>query len=369
MRASNFLFFVLLFLGKHDVFSQSPSATWPFPNVNRPNCSSMPPAATTCTKWAVKNGRWDNGDTWNGGTIPKNRDIVCVPSGITVTVKNPTYTAATVCPATDTNATPNCYLFVCGIVDFDASGKLHLGCNSSISILPGGTVLPANGNSDLIQIGTTVVWRDNNSTLTGPSCVCVGCPSNNTGCTYSAPLPAQFISFSASQKNQHQVDLNWSTNREVNVNEFVIERSINATQWSAIGMMKAISDERTTNTYSFGDHMPNAGMNYYRLKQVDRDGHFVFSNIVLVNLVDKGAGFSVFPNPAKDKITVYSSGGLHPRMQLQLFKKDGVMVKSIFVQSANSQMVDIGELSNGFYFLRIIDEKGSAVHVQSVIKN
>ena len=368
-----FLLFSFLFVSQFSVLSQQSSATWPFTNVARPNCTSMPPAVgSTCTAWPIQNGRWDVKETWYNDRIPGNMDIVCIPAGITVTVKNPTYTATTVCPVTNTAVTPQLFIFCCGTIDFDASGKLHLGCNSSIQILPGtpaGRILPANGNSDLIQIGTTVVWRDNNTTLTGPTCVCDGCPANNTGCVFSAPLPSQLISFSANQKNQYQIELSWLTLQEFNTDNFIVEKSLNGANWLQVGNLFAKGGESQKTSYNLTDSKPVNGINYYRLKKLDRDGHFEYSNIVQVNFRESALGFSVFPNPAKDKVTIYAKSGFTQGMQAQLYHKNGMLLETKYIQSANAQSMDISDLSNGLYFMRIVDAKGVTLHTQSVIKN
>lgn len=364
-----FLLFYLFLVSQCTVFGQQASATWPFTNVAKPNCTTMTPPTTTCTKWPIKDGRWDDGDTWNNGTIPGNMDIVCVLAGRIVTVKNPTYIATTVCPVTNTAETPQLFIFCCGTIDFDASGKLHLGCNSSIQVLSGGTVLPSNGNSDLIQIGTTVVWRDNNPTLSGPVCVCDGCPANNTGCTFSAPLPSKLISFSASQTNQYQIDLNWSTLQEINADNFIVEKSLNGTSWSQIGGVEAKGSENLKNSYILTDTRPSNGINYYRLKKNDRDGHYDYSNVIQIYFKETLASISVFPNPAKDKVTIYSKGGFNQGSQVQLYHKNGMLLETKYIQSSNVQTMDISDLSNGLYFMRIVDAKGTTMYTQSVIKN
>jgi hypothetical protein len=365
----NYLSLSFFLLISAATFAQSPSTTWPFPNLNRPNCSSMPPAATTCTKWAVQNGRWDDGSTWNGGTVPRHKDIVCIPSGRTVTVKNPTYTATSSCPNTDSVASPQCFIFICGTIDFDASGKLHLGCNSSIQVLPGGKVLPANGNSDLIQIGTTVVWRDNNTTLTGPTCVCNGCPPNNVGCSYSAPLPAQLLSFTAKQKNQNQIELSWSAMLTNDVKKFTVEKSYDGNNWLQVGDVQANGNIHSVSYYRYADNQPASGLNYYRLKQVDQDGHFEYSKIAELNVKNYQSVFSVFPNPAVDKITLFASEGFGQGYYAQLYQKNGALLKTQILMTGNSQLMNVADLPNGVYFIRIVDENGGTRFTQSLLKN
>jgi hypothetical protein len=293
---------------------------------------------------------------------------------MTVIVDNPTYTAYnnnTPCPATNTEASPELYIFVCGTLNFNSGGggKLHLGCNSSVSVMPDGKVIPHNGNSDLIRIGKIDVWRDDNTILTGPTCVCDGCPPNNVGCAYAAPLPSRLTTFSASQKNQYQINLSWSTLQEINADNFVVEKSLNGISWSQIGSVEAKGDESIKTSYTLTDNNPSNGINYYRLKKNDRDGHYDYSNVIQVNFKESLSTFSIFPNPAKDKVTIYAKSGLTQGLQAQLYHKNGMLLETRYIQSANAQTMDISDLSNGLYFLRIVDAKGATVHTQSVIKN
>jgi hypothetical protein len=86
------------------------------------------------------------------------------------------------------------------------------------------------------------------------------------------------------------------TTAETNVSHFDVERSINGTDFTSIGVVNA---RGTNSRYSLPDLQPNQGRNFYRLKIMDIDGKFKYSNVVLINIKGK-AGLTVYPSPSAD---------------------------------------------------------------------
>jgi len=354
----------------------TPTASWPFSFLLKPTCSTptlMP--GVSCTKWPERNGSWSDGSTWNNGTVPRNMDIVCIPAGRTVYVSGKPYPIAgnstTICPVDETTM-PRLFIFVCGTLDFDQnpSGKLELGCQSAIQVWTGGLINSRGGNAELIQIGSKVVWRDNNNDVPGPYYFNDGCGTNPLGCQGNGALPVILTTFTGKMLDYNRIDLSWVTTHEYNSSSFEIERSDNGTNWRKIGSVKSTGGDRTVTNYSFSDRQPLSGKNMYRLKQIDLSGEFSYSDIVNVDVNSQYlSSYNIYPNPAKDKITIYAKGGLNQGSQVQLYHKNGVLLETRNIQSANAQTMDVSNLSNGVYFLRIVDGKGTTVHTQSVIKN
>jgi len=129
-------------------------------------------------------------------------------------------------------------------------------------------------------------------------------------------LPVALKNFTATKKLTAS-DLSWTTASEVNCLGFDIERSLDGNRFSKIGNVISKSTNGNSNTnlnYSFQDNKPSIGNNYYRLKQIDVDGNYKYSNIAMVKF-DATAPIdvqSVFPNPAVDfseiKLTSKLSG-------------------------------------------------------------
>lgn len=354
----------------------TPTASWPFSFLLKPTCSNptlMP--GVSCTKWPKKDGSWSDTSTWNNGTVPRNMDIVCIPAGRTVYVSGKPYPIAgnstTICPVSEFTM-PRLFIFICGILDFDQSpaGKLELGCQSAIQVWTGGSINSRGGNAELIQIGSKVVWRDNNNDVPGPYYFNDGCGSNPLGCQGAGSLPVILTYFQGKLIEFNRIDLTWATTHEYNSSAFDIERSEDGSNWVRIGSVKSIGGDRRVTNYSFTDRQPLLGKNIYRLKQIDLSGEFSYSDIVSVELSGQSfSSYNVYPNPAKDKISIYAKGGFSPGAQVQLYQKNGMLIQTKMIQSSNAQTMDISDLSNGIYFMRIVDAKGTTMHTQSVIKN
>lgn len=112
-------------------------------------------------------------------------------------------------------------------------------------------------------------------------------------------LPVTLISFDA-QKHENAVKLSWKTSSETNSDFFEIQRSRNGKEWQPLGRVTSAGESKGQVSYDFTDGNPVEGNNYYRLKMVDRDGTFAFSQVRKVSWA--GGGLAVFPNPATDRL-------------------------------------------------------------------
>lgn len=116
----------------------------------------------------------------------------------------------------------------------------------------------------------------------------------------SPPLPVELLNFTVAEKREKHV-LNWETASEQNSDYFGIEHSADARNFADIGRQPARGMSYSLYNYSFTYNHPSEGINYYRLKQVDLDGTFTYSNIISA-VLGKGAP-SFYPNPATQTIT------------------------------------------------------------------
>ena len=120
------------------------------------------------------------------------------------------------------------------------------------------------------------------------------------------PLPLRLLGFTAAY-NKGATVLNWQTAQEQNTAWFTIQRSTDGKDFSAIGRVEAAGNSSTIRNFSFTDK--NAGslnmpVLYYRLQEVDLDGHSVFSEVDVVNINEGDNGIMVSPNPATSNIIV-----------------------------------------------------------------
>jgi Secretion system C-terminal sorting domain len=154
-------------------------------------------------------------------------------------------------------------------------------------------------------------WENNNNacTTTG-SCATIGTISTtavvtsfspftfgDTAYHLSNPLPIELLSFDA-KPDGNKVDLIWATASEVNNDYFTIERTVDGLNFEFVGTAQGAGNSTSVINYSLIDNDPYEGVSYYRLKQTDFDGKYVYSELRMVNF-EKGNVFSfnVYPNP------------------------------------------------------------------------
>ncbi|MEO8086981.1 MAG: T9SS type A sorting domain-containing protein [Bacteroidota bacterium] len=183
---------------------------------------------------------------------------------------------------------------------------------------------------------------------------------------FISPLPIELLSFDAEQAMDGTVLTKWATGSEINNDHFAIERSLNGSEnFKSIGSVKGFGAGATSQNhyYSFRDPEQCSGINYYRLKQVDIDGRFTYSNVVAVRCADKDKIVSVYPNPSNTKINVSFFEVVEGKISLEILDMFGnILSTSSFAvtKDLNNIEVKIEQLANGFYYLRLknSDEPG-----------
>lgn len=102
------------------------------------------------------------------------------------------------------------------------------------------------------------------------------------GTTPQITLPVKLTSFSGSKK-QNGISLSWTTSSEINNSHFEVLRATDGNDFVKIGKVKGSGNSSTKQSYSFLDHQPQNGTNYYQLQQVDLDGDVEKSQIIAVD--------------------------------------------------------------------------------------
>ena len=165
----------------------------------------------------------------------------------------------------------------------------------------------------------------------------------------SGSLPITLLNFSGTFF-QSDVHLNWQTSQEINTSHFIIERSLDGNIFSSIGRVSASGNSSASISYSFADLQPIQGKNFYRLKMVDQDGKFTYSNVIAIRLNEKSKKFQVFPNPANEVLNVRASGN-NETATLQIVDASGrkLKEKKINLNGNTSFSIDIKDLPKGVY--------------------
>ena len=178
------------------------------------------------------------------------------------------------------------------------------------------------------------------------------------------PLPIELLSFNA-KLVEEKIVLNWVTATEINNDYFSIEKLSDGNNWKEIGQINGSGDSNVENSYQYIDSSPHNGLNYYRLKQVDFDGRFTFSDIEAVSFETALVpSVQVYPNPVLDKLIV--KGNIEISM-LQVFDLSGMLLTTLNPTS-NDFEVEFAKFPKGVYLVKGVSFLGKNVLTQKVVK-
>jgi hypothetical protein len=173
--------------------------------------------------------------------------------------------------------------------------------------------------------------------------------------SYPGALPVNLLSFTSSIDNK-VVKLQWQTKLEINSSYFLIERSSDGVNFSGIGKVDAVGNSSNERKYSFIDNSPNV-VNYYRLKEVDLDGKYVYSKILEAQL-SSVQELNILGNPVRNVLQIQITNSLSQKNYLSIFDFSGRRLKTFNVENG-VQNIDISFLTSGTYFLQLIDANGN----------
>ncbi|GHA65017.1 hypothetical protein GCM10007389_17240 [Pontibacter akesuensis] len=178
--------------------------------------------------------------------------------------------------------------------------------------------------------------------------------------TAAAPLPVEFISFTAAVQS-NGVALKWSTASETNNSHFEVEMAVNQKDgFTKVGQVESkVTNSSTKVDYAFIHSLNTSGIRYYRLKQVDLDGTFEYSKVVAVNLESSTSELQVLvsPNPINynTKVFVTAEEAGEARLVLHSISGQQVYTKSEMLHGGQNevQLPVYDKLSSGMYVLTV----------------
>ncbi len=166
-------------------------------------------------------------------------------------------------------------------------------------------------------------------------------------------LPLDLLSFTATAAGENIV-LNWKTSNEVNLQNYVIEHSLNTIAFDSVGQVAATGNSFSTASYDFTHFGPGAGIHFYRLKEVDVSGHFTYSRVVSAKINSNVAELNIFPNPASDHIIIKHSG--ISGNYIRIMNASGSIVgQYLFDPSSAQSTISVKSLARGNYFVEIVN--------------
>ena len=299
-------------------------------------------------------------------------------SSITKLIAPPPATPASCSPSSVAKNQASVNVIVTGTV-VSGSGFYDPGADLSAPALPfthisasvsGGVVVnsvtytdPTHVTLNLNTFGATT-GSNSTITITNPDGQSTISASAILGIT--APLPVSLLGLSARLNNNTTVTLSWTTLSELNNKGFYVERNetndINS--WQKLGFIQGAVNSSTSRNYSFIDNQVSLGHIYkYRLRQVDLDGQFSFSNEVLVRVKDLQKTMlllSSYPNPFKSTTTLNYNIPVSGVVTLKVFNTVGEEVATLvngYQQQGSYSIIFDAEkykLSSGIYYSKLV---------------
>lgn len=176
-------------------------------------------------------------------------------------------------------------------------------------------------------------------------------------------LPIE-LSFFTGALNGNIIQLRWKTETEINNYGFEIERSDENSDWAVINFVKGYGNTNSPKSYSYNDvNVGQSGIYYYRLKQIDNDGSYEYSDIVTVGVgtPDQYNLSQNYPNPFNPETKINFSIPVKQFVSLKVYNALGELVKELvseFKEAGNySVTFDGSDLSSGIYIYRLETQK------------
>jgi surface protein len=237
-----------------------------------------------------------------------------------------------------------------GVSIYEFLNSSGMDCNNYSASLAGWAANP-NTPSNLIigvqgrQYGTNVVTQrtfldvNKNWTFNGDT------PSSSI-CSFI--LPITLLSFEVSNTGMKN-HLNWTTTSEINNHFFDIEYSSDGKEFKSIGAILGSGTTTETKNYSFIHDRPSAGINYYRIKQVDFDGQYSYSDVASVRIDHDSAfqNFTISPNPVVSGFP-FSLQGVEVDSDIKLYTLQGQEVQIERVSGGAEFIIDV---PTGIYYI------------------
>ncbi len=210
---------------------------------------------------------------------------------------------------------------------FKKNKDLWLGTGSSIILLNGGSITSYNGcnSGTSIYFGLTEVADCSGGGGT-PSFSDINAAGgiSSTG----APLPVEWLDVSATALTEGEVEVSWKTAAEINNSHFDVEYSLDATNWSIAQVVNSRAVGGNSSeilSYSVLHHLPSkAERVYYRVKQMDYDGQFDYTDIMVVHFEIK-AGINI-ATLGNSKIRVNVQSDLSKESTVKIFNETGALL-------------------------------------------
>ena len=229
-------------------------------------------------------------------------------------------------------------------------------------------VLPSLGNFVPMQIRITI----SDGTVGGCGNDFAVDDISFSQCPEGGPTPVTFLGVNAYSKN-NGVSIEWSTSQEINSKSFTVEKSRDGNaSWSEVGSVNAAGNSQVEKKYALFDARPYSGINYYRIKQADRNGEVRYSKVVMVKTSFVKTAIAILSNPFQSALKLSVSSEEAGEVSARIMDITGREVASEkWTVPAGDSKKDLNStirLQRGMYIITIQNSEGKNIFNGKVIK-
>lgn len=186
-------------------------------------------------------------------------------------------------------------------------------------------------------------------------------------------LPVKFLDFSVAKKDRDAL-ISWSVeNEDENADKYIVERSVNGNDFKAVETVPALNNGSSNNTYSITQRdiasIANAGLIYYRVKQVDKGGKSVYTSTKNIRLDAKAFAVKASPNLVRTTTTLTIDLAKDSKLLVSITDANGKQIKNIQLQGfkgTNLKELNLDGLAAGNYMLKV--NTGDEIKTLPIVK-
>jgi hypothetical protein len=183
---------------------------------------------------------------------------------------------------------------------------------------------------------------------------------------YTGPtLATHFISFDGKLISSGVAELTWDAETDLQHDYFEVERSSDGNIFTSLGKIS------TAPPYKFIDPSVKVGVNYYRIKEMNKGGQALYSRVIKITYDPSRAVVTVFPNPVVDYLNVRISAGEKTEVKVLVTDIEGKIVykrSAVYETGITDVKIDMQKMSSHIYLVRVINNNNENLLTQRVLK-
>jgi hypothetical protein len=270
--------------------------------------------AAPTIKVVNNNDDWLHASAWDLNRVPQSGDTVVIPAGKTLFI------------STNVSISSLLYIKVYGTLKL-SGGILDLSTLATIIVYSGGKITGNACSCEQIRIGNTKKYTGSDTDVTGPQYASVTTSDFDPMITV---LPVKFESFTLIYSNQN-VQLQWKTSEEINASYFEAERSYNGSDWTVIANVTAKGNSSIINIYTATDKNITARVVYYRIRETDVDGKFIYS--IVNTLKNDNSSQTVHITSSQNEVYLQFINEVKGKISVQIYSLSGQLLDQQNIQN------------------------------------